>query len=302
MSNKKIFKVTLDGKEVELAVKKPDLQTQRKGQFIYSREVCRLVRSEDGESGALVRPALDKVMRQQGLWDDDKQKRWDELNQRLLNNEKKLKQGQKSGLKTLSAAKEVAIQMRRDRYELRQLLMDRQQLDANTAEGQAENTRFNYFVANSTVYNDTGKPVFKNEEDYLSRAGEPMAQEAARHFGQLYYGLDDDFEKGLPENQFLLSKKLVRESDLHLVDKDGNLVDAIGRRVNEKGYLVNEKGEPIDQDGDPLTEDGEYKIEGFVDFEDDIHTFAADGGCGGQNAEEATEVAGKTEASELVSV
>lgn len=275
MSNKKSFKVTMDGKETSLDVKKPDMQLQKQGQVVYSREFCRLVRGDNGERGALVRPALDSVMRQQGLWDDEKESRWRELNKRLLDNEKKLKSGQKSGVKTLSQARELAIQMRRDRFALRELLMERQQLDSTTAEGQAENAKFNHFVAHATVYSETGKPVFKNEEDYLAKAGEEWAQEAARQFGQLFYGLDDNFEKGLPENEFLLKKKLVRETDLHLIDKEGNLVDALGRRVNEKGFLVNDKGEPIDMDGDPLTEEGDFKVDGFVDFDDDFHVHAS---------------------------
>lgn len=265
--NKKTFEVEIDGKKVELAVQRPDLAKQQRGQLIYSREFCRLVKPEDGKRGAIVRGALEGVMREQGLWDDNKQRKWEELNRKLLEGEKTLATGRIK----LSKAREVAIGMRRDRYELSRLLSDRNSLDANTAEAQAENARFNYLVSVCTVYADTGKPYFKSEEDYLNQAATEVGNQAAVLFSQLYFNLDEDFEKNLPENRFLLKYRLCREKDLHLIDKDGNLIDAEGRRVDEKGRLVNDKGEIIDSDGNLLTEEGEYKVD-FVEFEDDIHS------------------------------
>jgi len=265
--NKKVFTVKVDGKDVELAVRKPDLRTQQKGQVTYSSEFCRLVKPEGNKPGAIVRAALDNVMRNQGLWDDTKQKKWDELQKALINAELRLAKG---GGK-LSELRNVAIQMRRDRNALRELLASRNELDSNTAEAQAENAKFNFYVANCTVYSDTGKPFFASEEDYINRAGEEAAQKASQLLANMLYGLEENFEAKLPENKFLLEKRLVREKDLHLLDKDGNLVDGKGRRVNENGQLINDKGEPIDVDGNVLTENGDFKVE-FVEPEDDFFT------------------------------
>jgi len=267
--NKRVFKVEVDGKDIELAVKRPDLKTQQQGQIVYSGEFCRLVRPnpDTGEPNAITRPALENVLRKQGLWDDAKQAKWDSLNESLLQTEKKLAKG---GIK-LSEARELAVQMRRDRFELRQLLIDRNSLDINTAEAQAEQARFNYYVSSCTVYTDGGKPFFKSVEDYVNRAVEPAAQKAAQTLGQLLYGLDDNFEAGLPENKFLLKYGFAREGDLHLIDpKTKDLVDAKGRRVDEKGRLINEKGELVDDEGNLLTESGEYKVD-FVEFIDDLN-------------------------------
>lgn len=265
--NKKVFTVRVDGKDVELAVRKPDLRTQQKGQVVYSSEFCRLVKPDGDKPGAIVRAALDNVMRKQGLWDDSKQKRWDELQKALLGSELRLAKG---GGK-LTELRNTAIQMRRDRNALRELLSARNELDSNTAEAQAENAKFNYYVSNCTVYSDTGKPYFANEEDYINRANEEAAQKSAQYLANLLYGLEENFEAKLPENKFLLEKKLVRESDLHLLDKDGNLVDGKGRRVDEQGRLINDKGEPVDMDGNVLTETGDFKVE-FVEPEDDFFT------------------------------
>lgn len=265
--NKKVFTAKVDGKDVELAVRKPDLKTQQKGQVVYSSEFCRLVKPTGDKPGAIVRAALDNVMRNQGLWDDAKQKRWDELQKSLLNAELRLAKG--GG--RLTELRNVAIQMRRDRNALRELLAARNELDTNTAEAQAENAKFNFYVATNTVYSTDGKPFFANEDDYIARAGEEAAQKAAQNMASLLYGLEENFEAKLPENKFLLEKKLVRASDLHLLDRDGNLVDGKGRRVNENGQLINDKGEPVDSDGNVLTETGEFKVE-FVEPEDDFFT------------------------------
>lgn len=264
--NKKTFKVDVDGTELELAVQRPDLVKQERGRLIYSREFCRLVKPEDGKRGAIVRGALEGVMREQGLWDDSKQKKWEELNKKLLEGEKTLAEGRIK----LSKAREVAIGMRRDRYELTRLLSDRNSLDANTAEAQAENARFNYLVSVCTVYGDTGKAYFKSEEDYLNQAATEVGNQAAILFSQLYFNLDENFEKNLPENRFLLKYRLCRDKDLHLIDVDGNLIDAENRRVDEKGRYINGLGEITDADGNLLTEEGDYKVD-FVEFEDDIH-------------------------------
>lgn len=262
--NKRTFEVEVDGKKTEFAVLRPNHRAVQQAELVYKRAFREAVQPPDGQKGAIVRQAVEAVMRDQNLWDDAKQSRYEELVKNILAGEKKLVSG---GIK-LSEARSIAIQMRRDRNELRQLSADRNELDAMTAEAQAENARFNYYVASCTVYGDTGKSYFKDVEDYLSRENDPVVLPAAQAMGKLIYGLEDDYEKKLAENKFLLKYKLVDE-DLRLVDKDGKWVDSRGRRVDEKGRLINDDGELIDADGNLLTEDGEYKVE-FKEFEDDV--------------------------------
>jgi len=258
IENKKNFKVTVDDKELNLAVRRPDNKARQGGQQVYNRAFRQAI-----ESGAIVRARIEAVMRDQNLWDDARQKRFEELNKRLLDYELSLKKGGRK----LKDAREMAIQMRRDRWELRNLNYDRNQLDLHTAEAQAENERFNYLVATCTVYGDTGKPYFKDVEDYLTRDNDPVAPQAATTLGKMIYGLDDDFEHQLPENKFLRKYKFVNDT-LHLVDTTGRLIDVNGRLVDSEGRLINEKGELVDTDGNLLTEDGEYKVD-FAPFLDD---------------------------------
>lgn len=258
MDNKKTFEVKLNDKDTKFAVKRPDNKTRQAGQQYYNKAFRNAI-----ESGAIVRARIEQVMRDQNLWDDIRQKEYQETTKRLLGNELKLSKG---GIK-MNEARELALQMRADRWKLREMNYDRNQLDLHTAEAQAENDRFNFFVSACTLYADTGKPYYKDTEDYLNREDDPVGPTAAANLSKMLYGLDDKFEHKLPENRFLLKYKFV-DDDLRLVDKQGNWVDAEGRRINKEGRLINDQGQLVDVDGNLLTEDGEYKVE-FTPFLDD---------------------------------
>ena len=257
-NNKQIFKVTIGEKEVELAVVRPNAKQAKDAQLAYNSAFADAVKS-----GALLRAKLENVLVEQGVWSEEKQAQNDELIQAINDGEKKLAKG---GIK-LAEAKELALDMRIKRAQLRSLISERTEYETNTAEGQAENARFNSLVSSCTVYNDTGKGVFKNLDDYLNRSTEESAAAAAGQFANMMYGLDDDYEKRLPENAFLKSYKFVDE-DLRLVNDDGQLVDSEGRLVNEDGRYINEDGEFIDIDGNIVTEEGDYQFE-FQPFLDD---------------------------------
>jgi hypothetical protein len=256
--NKRTFDVEIDGKKVGLAVVRPTHKVSQQAELAYNRAFRQAV-----EEGLLVRAKLDSVLRQQNLWDDAKQKEYAESQAELFRCEKALAAG---GI-PLAKAKSLALAMRDCRGKIRGLLADRHDLDRKTAEAFADQARFNFLVAACTVYSDTGKPYYKDVDDYLHRPDDPAALPAAEHTGRLYYGLDDDHERKLPENRFLKQYGFVDEK-MRLIDKQGKFVDRDGNRVDEFGRLVNERGELVDRDGTPLTEDGDYKVE-FSPFLDD---------------------------------
>ena len=139
-------------------------------------------------------------------------------------------------------------------------------MDANTAEGQADNTRFNYLMACCLVDPDTGKPIFADEdgnpslEAYEESADNDYIADAAGKLAEMMYGLDDDYEANLPENKFLKKFSFINE-DLKLVNKEGQLVDTEGRLVNENGRFINGDGDFIDIEGSPVSEEGEYIVD-----------------------------------------
>ena len=256
--NKKNFKVTIDSKEIELCVVRPNVKQRQEGQKVYNKAFRDAV-----ESGAILRAKVNSVMREQNLWDDTKEAQYKQLVEKINSSERKIKSG---GIK-LSEAKEIALQMRKDRVELRSLTSERSGLDNNTAEGQADNAQFNYWVSACTVYSDTGKPYFNSYEDYVNRDDDPVTGKAASSLALMLYNLDPDYEKKLPENEFLKKYKFV-DDELHLVDKNGRRVDIEGRLVNKDGRYINESGELIDIDGNRVDENGEYVLN-FSPFLDD---------------------------------
>lgn len=252
------FKATVDGKEIELEIKAATLADQRESQKVYNQAF-----SDAVKSGSIVRAKLDDLLKEQGLWDDKKEIQFKTLQKQILDNEKKLAKG---GI-SLKAAKNVAVQTQKLRDNLRDLISVKTNLDSHTAEGQADNARFNYLVSSCVVYKNNGNKYFKNYEDYLNRSSESVSILAAQKLASIMYGLDNDFEKKLPENKFLIKYKFVN-NDLQLVDDQGRLVDEEGRLIDKNGRFINEEGKFVDKDGNLVDESGDWLVE-FEPFLDD---------------------------------
>lgn len=252
------FKVTVDGKEIELELKAATLADQRESQKVYNQAF-----SDAVKSGSIVRAKLDDLLKDQGLWDDRKEILFKTLQKQILDNERKLAKG---GI-SLKTAKTLAVQTQKLRNDLRDLIAVKTNLDSHTAEGQADNARFNYLVASCVVYKNNGNKYFKSYEDYLNRAADVVSIIAAQKLASIMYGLDSDFEKKLPENKFLLKYKFVNDN-LEFVDDKGRRVDEEGRLIDENGRFINDEGKFIDKDGNLVDESGDFVVE-FAPFLDD---------------------------------
>ena len=258
------FEIQEKDKAVKRAfnISEATLQQQNEATKVYNRAFRDAL-----ESGALLRNKLEDYMRSQGTWNDEKQAELELLQKNILDGEKKLAKG---GIR-LSVAKDEALEMADKRTEIRQLLMEKNSLDSSTAEGQADNAKFDYLVCSTLVYNDSNKPYFADLADYRNRNTEPIALEAARRIAQTLYGLDSNHEHNLPENKFLSEFDFV-DSELRLVNKAGSLVDREGKLVNGDGRYVDEKGGLIDVDGNPVNEDGDYIFDRKPFLDDDGET------------------------------
>lgn len=262
-SNKQVFEV--EGKQY--AIKKPTARQNEDATMEYNR-----VFSKALQSGALLREKLDLFMREQGLWDNQKQEKYLQYIAELNDTERKLQEG---GIK-LSEAKELAFNMKGTRGALQDLIAGRNALDVNTAQGQAENARFNFLLVSCLVYNDTGKNVYNTADEYSEDGESPVAIAAAENFANQYFGLDKDHEKNLPENKFLTQYKFTDEEG-RLIDSEGNFIDYLGRRVNENGRYIDENGELTDVDGNRVDENGEYLVEQKPFLDDDGNELGKDG-------------------------
>lgn len=246
------IKTEIDGKEVELIVRPPSVQDQREAQKVYNKAFTESIKGQ-----CIVRAKLDDVLREQGLWDDGRQKQLTTLQNKILDGERKLTKG---GIK-LKEAKDIALSMKETRDEIRDLISVRTSLDSNTAEGQADNARFNYLVSACVVYKDNeSKGYFDSLDDYLNRMDDPVALRGAQILANMIYGLDNDYEKNLPENKFLLKFKFI-DDKLRLIDDKGRYVDREGRLVDEGGRFINESGQYVDKDGNRVDEKGDYVVD-----------------------------------------
>jgi hypothetical protein len=254
----KAFTVTVDDKDLELLLRSPSLNDQKEATKYYNQAFNEALKAK-----AIVRAKLDDLLVEQGLWDDHKQRQFSELQNNLLDGERRLAKG---GI-SLNEAKTIALDMKKSRDKLRDLIAVKTNLDTHTAEGQADNARFNYLVFACTVYANNNERYFKSYEDYINRAAEPAAIIAAQNLASVIYGLDSNYEEKLPENKFLLDYKFV-DNKLRLVNKDGKLVDEKDRLIDDFGRFVDQDGNYVDKDGNKVDSEGDYIVE-FKPFIDD---------------------------------
>ena len=241
MKNKsESFTVKLDDKEVCLHVRRPTPEEVDKANMTYNSTFRKAL-----AAGALFKSKIESYMREQQLWDDNKAEMVLNITSRLVMGQKKLEKG---GIK-LSEAKKIALDIKRAREEWRDLIAEKIILENNTAEGQAENAKFNHLVSMCTVYNDTGKPFYADLSAYLNDESQ-VGFKAATALSNLMHDTEES-EKDLPENKFLIKHKMV-DSKLRLINKDGKLIDETGRLINENGEWINENGELVDKDNNLL--------------------------------------------------
>lgn len=255
----KTFKVDIDGVEKEFVARSPSINDQREGQKVYNQAFTDAIKSK-----SVVRARLDDLLKDQGLWDDEKQAKFSNLQREILEGEKRLAKGGFS----LNEAKDLAVKMKTLRDEIRDLISVRTSLDNHSAEGQADNARFNYLVSVCILDNETKQPYFKDLEDYLAKSTDPVAISGAQTLANMLYGLDNDYESNLPENKFLKKYKFV-DDKLRLIDKKGRLIDEDGRLVDEEGRFIDEQGNYIDRYGNKLSKEGDYIVDPEPFLDDD---------------------------------
>ena len=258
MSKDNTFTVNIDGKDEIFDIRTINANDQREAQKRYNQAF-----SDALKSGSIVRAKLDDLLKEQGLWDDNKELQFNTIQKELLKYEKQLSKG---GI-SLKDARNIAIEMKKLREEMRELISVKTNLDSNTAEGQADNARFNYLVSVCVVYNNTKQQYFESYDDYLNRSTEMVAIYGAQKLANMLYGLDNDYEKKLPENKFLLKYKLVNDQ-LQYIDNKGRRTDVNGKLVDSTGRYINENGEYVDIEGNLINKDGDYLVE-FTPFLDE---------------------------------
>ena len=266
--------------EKEFAVRLPAYKVMEEANKLKSK-----VFRESLDAGDMLRDQLEDILRNKGLWNDQRQVEYDTLRKEILDREYQL---QKGGIKLVDA-KELALEMKEKRQRMVDMLSGRSDLDSQTCEGKSENARFNYLFAHSLVYNDDElTPFYPNGlEDYVVDMDNPIAVKGATEFYYLLSGTEN-LDDRLPENKFLKKFKfvdakyrLVEKGSARLVDREGRYVDEYGnyieynedgtyyyvdlngRRLDEKtgNFVVDEPAPFLDDYGNPISDEEEVAEE-----------------------------------------
>jgi hypothetical protein len=256
MSKKEEKRFTFNDKEY--VIRPANAQASVEAQKVYNKTFKRAI-----EEGAILKKSLEDHMRRQGLWDDTKQEEYELLIKRSADIEYKIKTGQ---YKKASEVRDKSIELKRIRSELSSLLMVRNSMDSNTADGQADNERFFYLITACVYDYETQKPVYTSLDDYHEKADTELAVKCASEFANFAYGLEENFEDKLIENKLLKKLGLLNDKG-QLTNKQGQRVDLEGNLLNEEGARIDKEGNRIDINNNPVIDDS---VIDTLEFEDDL--------------------------------
>ena len=246
-------------KKVKITVKRPGSIVNNRANAIYNQWLHSYMRD-----GIMTKVELDKFMEERGIWSPEQKQKEKTLAEEIRGLTKDLFQGVR-GRRKASEGKKIAVEIKKKRSELQQLIGEKISLEQNTAESLADNMKFDFLVSECT-YDANGKKVYKDLEDYSDRADDEIAFIAAATLAQMMYSLDPNFEAELPENQFLQKFDYV-DSNFNLLDDQGHTVSLDGKMIDELGYYINEKGEKVDSEGNLVDDRGNFVM--FTEYTED---------------------------------
>lgn len=233
-----------DGTEVEIFVRKPTNGDLGKAEKVRIKSWSSCKKDPD----IMSKIQLNKFLEDRGIWNKEKESQKKSLEKEIIDLEKRLVKPGKKRVK-LSEARSIAIEMRKKRKEYRDLISEKIELESNTIESIAENSRFDFLVTRCTFYKDSEERVYNNVEDY-NNDDTNIPYVAAAALGQIMYNLTDSFESVLPENEFLVKQKLADPDTLALVNFDGDYVDEDFQVVLKKEDLKDEVKLEVEYEND----------------------------------------------------
>lgn len=235
---KKPVKVVVNGEEKKYFVSKPTAKQDALAKLEANKKF-----REALDGGSYLREELNKKLMERGIWSDKEDKELKDRQTKLIECLNKLEEG---GIE-LTEARELAIEAKRSRIAIVLLSHKLREHDGQTVEGQSDNAYFDTLVSLCSL-DEEGNRLFKSYEDYLEKSSEDYAVACATELSSLVFGLNDDWEKELPENKFLLEYKFI--------DEEMNYIDSEGRKVDSEGNLVKEKEGPTVKEKKPFLVNG----------------------------------------------
>ena len=208
-----------NGKLREGKVISPTAETIVGGQEVYNKEFRKSI-----NNGALLSARFSKVLVEQGIWSDEKDKRITVLYLLIKKYENKLKNPDQ----TEEEAQAHACEIRKFRQELNELSEVQSSFSDQTAEGQADNMRYNYYLTQCILDKNTNKTYYHSIEDFIKRSDCDFALEGSKIFGYMLHGVDENYEEKLPEEIFF---KRFGEPETNLTDTDKEIQNLLSEIV-----------------------------------------------------------------------
>jgi hypothetical protein len=226
--NKEFESIDVNGSPVKLMVRSPQHDDYEESNRVYAAKVASLVR-EKGNKKLLLRQEVDKFLRDSGIWTNKDEQDIISLQKEVETFLTKLRKG---GDK-LSKGRELAIKIMDKRKEMVQILSKKQFLDDTTIEALAESEKNDYLIYKCCVFADTGKNYWETFEDMKSDKLSDVYYDASTAASSVFYNIDPEFEKSLPENKWLLKYNFIDEKLNYLDRKTGERVDRDGRPIKQ---------------------------------------------------------------------
>lgn len=228
------------GNVVKVIVRKPDRDLLNKAQRIYAHTVKMAL-----ESGYMFKSALEKKLKEQGVFTDEDHLEINRLREEIFNLTEQLKTGKDKDGNTLKLndAKSIAYNIRGLRNKINSINEKRTSLEQYTVEESAENARFD-FLASKSLLKEDGSLWFNSVEEYDAASGEDYVQKSAYTLMSMLYGVDEDWQKNLIENKFLLKYNFVNPDTLLSVELEEAL-----KKMEESESGLSEEPKFLDDNG-----------------------------------------------------
>lgn len=235
-------------KGVKYTIKKPTRKDLTDAQITYNKAFSWAI-----ENNFMLAEKLDKYLEEKGVWTKDKQSQYKILTDKIQDHVKKINRG---GIKYKEAV-DMAFEVTKLRGQISDLISEKNKYSSNCVEGYAHNAQFDCLTAKCCCKED-GSLLWATVDDYMTEPDEELVIFLASAFADYFYDLDNNMEKTLPENKFLIKYKVVDEN-LNFINKEGHKTDRDGRLIDENNrfikyvdgqkVFVNRDGEEIDEDG-----------------------------------------------------
>lgn len=202
----RVFKSNADGKEVVMKFIAPSQKVLTKGDFVYRQTFSTAIRA-----GVLTSAEANKILKERGIWDDEKEVEAANLRQAIREEEDVLKEPSLSN----ADGKLLCDKLRKLRNDLNDLTALYTSVSDNTAEQVAAEARNKFMASECVVYNDSGEKAFKSAEDFDSRLDEKLTTDSYREALISNYervlGIEvpDGLAAELPENKWLTERGLL---------------------------------------------------------------------------------------------